>query len=228
MCCFRNRQTPARIVFVLSGFIFVCSIGILLLTVRFYRSELFQNNGELSGFAESTFYTLISFSIVAFLVSISGMVSASIVKYRWPAVIFGIMLTVVTFVYIAFGISLATLSSSSEADMLEFCETKTRTSASNSKFRGYVYDIDMDITAIVNENMCREDVCPCSYLDQAPWMALSEEQLNKFQRTKAADNRNGDIPLFFCRECDTFATFETCYASWESNGYANSKTPGLR
>ena len=85
---------------------------------------------------------------MAFLVSLGGMASASIVKYGWPTVIFGIMLTVVTIVYIAFGISLATLSSSSEADMLEFCETKTRTSASNSKFRGYVYDIDMDILNI--------------------------------------------------------------------------------
>ena len=91
-----------------------------------------------------------------------------------------------------------------------------------------MYDIDQDITAIVNENMCREDACPCSYLDQEPWMALSEEQLNKFQRTKSPDNRNGDIPLFFCRECDSFSTFEACYDSWESTGYANSKVPGLR
>ena len=165
MCCFKFRQTPARIVFVLSALIFLCSIGILLLTVRFYKSELFSNNGELSGFAESTFYTLMSFSIVAFLVSVGGMLSASIKKYRWPTVIFGIMLTVVTIVCISFGISLTSLSSSSEADIRDFCETRSRTSSNESKFRGYVYDIDMDITAIVNENMCREDVCPCSYLD---------------------------------------------------------------
>ena len=82
-----------------------------------------------------------------------------------PTVIFGIMLTVVTIVYISFGISLTSLSSSSEADIRDFCETRSRTSSNESKFRGYVYDIDMDITAIVNENMCREDVCPCSYLD---------------------------------------------------------------
>ena len=126
MCCFKLRQTPARIVFVLSGLIFLCSIGILILTVRFYKSELFSNNGELSGFAESTFYTLMSFSIVAFLVSLGGMLSASIVKYRWPTVIFGIMLTVVTIVYISFGISLTSLSSSSEADILDFCEKRTR------------------------------------------------------------------------------------------------------
>ena len=59
-------------------------------------------------------------------------------------------------------------------------------------------------------------------------MALPEEELNKFRRTKSPDNNNGDIPLFFCRECDTFPTFETCYASWQSKGYASSTVPGLR
>lgn len=71
------------------------------------------------------FYTLISFSIVAFFVSIGGMISASVVRYRWPVVIFGIMLTVVVFVFISFGISLTTLSSTSESDILEFCENPT-------------------------------------------------------------------------------------------------------
>ncbi len=58
-----------------------------------------------------------SFSIVAFLVSIGGMVSASVDKHRWPVVIFGIMLTVVCIVFITFGILLATLSSTSGDDM---------------------------------------------------------------------------------------------------------------
>ena len=118
-----------------------------------------------------------SFSIVAFLVSIGGMVSASIEKHRWPAVIFGIMLTVVTIVFIVFGISLATLSSTSEADIREFCENKTRESSNNSKFRRYIYDIDMDIAMIVNENMCRLDVCPCSDEFEDTWTNLSEEFL---------------------------------------------------
>ena len=80
-CCFKQRKTPARIVVGLSFVIFLCSIAILFLTVRFYKSELFQNNGELSGFASSTFYTLMSFSIVAFLVSIGGMFSAAYDKH---------------------------------------------------------------------------------------------------------------------------------------------------
>jgi len=72
------------------------------------------------------------------------------------------MLSVVCFVFIWFGFLLATLSSTSETDIINFCETKTRDSVNNSKFRDYIYDIDMDIAEIVNENMCRKDVCPCS------------------------------------------------------------------
>lgn len=118
-----------------------------------------------------------SFSIVAFLVSIGGMISASIEKQRWPVVIFGIMLTVVTLVFIIFGISLATLSRTSEADIREFCEDKTREGSNDSKFRRYIYDIDMDIASIVNENMCRLDVCPCSDENQEKWTNASEEYL---------------------------------------------------
>ena len=41
MCCFRLRKTPARIVMALSGLIFLCSIAILVLSINFYKSELF-------------------------------------------------------------------------------------------------------------------------------------------------------------------------------------------
>ena len=66
-----------------------------------------------------------SFSIVAFFVAIGGMISASVERYRWPVVIFGIMLTVVCFVFIIFGISLTTLSNTSESDIQAFCENPT-------------------------------------------------------------------------------------------------------
>ena len=118
-----------------------------------------------------------SFSIVAFLVSIGGMISASVEKYRWPSYIFGIMLTVVTIIFIVIGISLATLSKASESDIREFCKNKSRESTNDSKFRRYIYDIDMDISSIVNENMCRLDVCPCSDEYEDTWTNLSEELL---------------------------------------------------
>ena len=154
-----------------------------------------------------------SFSIVAFLVSIGGMISASVAKYRWPIVIFGIMLTVVTFVFIIFGFSLATLSKTSETDIREFCENKTRNSSNDSKFRSYIYDIDMDINVVVNKNMCRLDVCPCSTTYEPYWVNVSEDRLNTFKRTKESTTvtEDGDYPLYFCSDCEYFDTFNDCY-----------------
>ena len=90
------------------------------------------------------------------------------------------MLTVVCFVFIMFGTMLATLSKTSETDIIDFCDNKTRESVNDSKFRDYIYDIDMDIAVIVNENMCRKDVCPCSMEYVEKWAILPEETLNKY------------------------------------------------
>lgn len=90
------------------------------------------------------------------------------------------MLTVVTIVFIIFGISLSFLSRTSEADIREFCKTKSKESATDSKFRSYIYEIDMDIDVVVNENMCRLNVCPCSVEFEPFWVNLGEEKLNYF------------------------------------------------
>lgn len=139
MCCFKQRKTPARIVMVLSAIIFLCSILILVLSVRFYRSELFQSSGELQAWTASKFYTLVSFSIMAFLVSIGGILSAYFKQQRWPVVVFGILLTVICFMFISSGIGMATLAATSGHDMEQFCENPIRENPNDSKFRTYIY-----------------------------------------------------------------------------------------
>ena len=88
----------------------------------------------------------------------------------------------------------------------------------------------MDISLVVNENMCREDVCPCDSTYSSSW-DISEEKLQSYRRTSVVDFNDDDglIPLYFCDGCEgTYQTFKECYEDWEMKGYADAKVPGLR
>lgn len=78
-------------------------------------------------------------------------------------------------------------------------------------FREYAEDIDLIVSQITDENMCRFEVCPCDGQFKDTWLSLDQKLLLSFSRTNYVNDRDdddGSIRLFFQQQRQEFETFE--------------------
>jgi len=212
----------------------LCSFVILGLLIRFYKSEIFSQEGGLETYASTMFYILISFFVITVLTAVLGFCAAKCDTNRIPAFIYGILLFIVCIVFMVFGFTLSLLSTTSESTITSFCAGEESTSMYADSLQGYLSDINGIITGVVDENMCRQGVCPCPKEHQQLWLSLSEERVQEYKRTKSqadTDDTDGDIRLYFIDgtpEEPTYNSFKECYAAISKTAEASATTENYK
>ena len=209
--CFYKRSQPARVVFALNCLMLAHAVVIIYLAMRFNNSTLFQNPGQLVVYTQSTFYLFLSFGIVCLIASLLGFAAVR-VKNRAVAVTHGVLLFPVWLVFLIGGVSLLSVSYTTSSVLSDVCQSPpdSKSSRVTDLFREYAEDIDLIISQITDENMCRFNVCPCDSTFGEEWLALDNRLLLKYARTAYMNDRDdddGSIRLWFEQQRQEFATF---------------------
>ena len=183
--------------------------------------------GEIGDFGKSTYVTGLSFSIVGIIAASLGIVSALYRKNRAPVVVHGICITIMWVVFFAQGIALSVLPSGEKDALDSYCVMRSRDAySSGTLLKSNALEADLVLNEIVSENMCRQDVCPCSDQYQEPYLTLTEETLQLYKRTNDQEDLNDDdgtILMYFPTEDvipanQTFTTFKDCIADLTTPG----------
>ena len=183
--CFKNREGPARCVLILNIILIVFMTFVLVLAVRLSSADLFNVPGDMTAQGGKAFTNGISFSIIGMITSGIGIFAVYYKKNRAPIVIHGIMNSILQVVFIIWGFGLMFSSVSERRTIETYCRTRERISYDeDALLRNYALETDFVITGIINENMCRRDVCPCPAEFEGAFNSTDELILNQFKRTK--------------------------------------------
>jgi|OM-RGC.v1.023804565 ABC-type sulfate transport system permease component len=153
--CFYKREQPALVVLILNFFVILCAASVIYLAFRFKQSELFQTSGTIAGYTQSSFYLFLSFGVVCLIATIIGFTAVK-VKNRGVAIFYGVLLFPVALVFIIGGISLMAVTYATEEILGDICDGQnSNESEVVDLLMQYQQDIDLVISPIVDENMCR-------------------------------------------------------------------------
>lgn len=186
--CWHKRSPAARILAVTSTIICLMSIGILALTVRFFKSDLFSTEGALKDVSSLIFYVFFGFSLVAIITAMFGMIAAK-VSHRAPVIIYGIVMTLIWIVFLGAGFIVAMTSYVGEPTLDAFCkgeldESNPLATSLGDTFRDYIQGIDDFVSTTVSSNMCRDKVCPCPEAYARNWTKQEDDYLALYGRSK--------------------------------------------
>lgn len=127
---------------------------------------------------------------------------------------YGVLLLPVLIVFIVQGITFLAVSYATTHVFSDICDgTNEIESSVVSLLQGYQQDIDLVISPIIDENMCRSNVCPCASTNSVHWLSLNQSTLSQYQRTtneSDLDDDDGSIQLHFNENTQQFLTFQEC------------------
>jgi len=192
--CFEERKIPAAIVGVFSIILFIISLVMIALSVKFNNSGLSTDLGSMGDYTNVAFIVLLTASIVALMSAICGCLSCKI-KNRIVTVCFGLTLLPAAVAIIVFGAILTGISNTPESEIREFCVSNqeefddTKTSDKFlAELRGTIEEVDYKIGDLISSAMC-SNLCPCDRTGESPevqakWTAVFADQtlLTKYDR----------------------------------------------
>ena len=213
--CFSQRKKPACMVAILSGVIFVLSIGMIVLSVKFTGADVFKafkdDGGEVEKLKNITFYILASFSALALILGIWGLCLLKCTNRCCP-IIFGVCLLPTWIVTFIFGCLIAWFSNSSPSTIQQFCNNDDYDSMFIRWGRDLVAEYDDGIGNLINSVMCSKE-CPCANVaNKNVWMNMDEETLNELGRTKLQISTQGYTEFDFTGQGGKiYNKFADCY-----------------
>ncbi len=114
--CFAQRKKPACVVGILSAVVLSAAIAMIALSVRFTGADLFkafkEDDAEISKLKNISFYILISFSGIVFLLGIWGLLLLKCTN-RCCSILFGVCIMPTWVIIFVFGCVMAWFSNSS-------------------------------------------------------------------------------------------------------------------
>lgn len=105
--CFKRREKPARIVSGLSVLVFLCGLAGLINSAIYLDKDIFNINEDWRGVSiDSLAGVMVAFSVAAMVVGLAGMFCCCdcIAKCKiFPAVLYGLSMTVIWIVLVVIG-----------------------------------------------------------------------------------------------------------------------------
>ena len=135
-CCFKKRNTPACIVFVLSFLAVVAGIAMIYFAVKLNNSQFMDKISEVEDLKEKIdfdyarkwiFFYLIIFSCLAIICAVLGMFACNTRTQKWYIRLYGILLLPTWMVIIGVGGTAVYYSTKGKDMLMEECfEVVTR------------------------------------------------------------------------------------------------------
>ena len=165
MCC-SDRKIPAAIVGTLACLTLFLSFTMLVFAVRFNNDGLTAEVGEAGDYQNDAFFLLAGAAGIAFIFSVFGLCTCCC-KSRCCTQVLGCTLLPAAILICVFGMTLTSVSHTSEADLQDFCsvditnfEDMTERDKGAQMTRETIQEIDTQLGAFVSANMCSY-LCPC-------------------------------------------------------------------
>lgn len=184
------------------------------------------------GQLESRSNLIVIAALIAFCVcsvSILFGCASGFMKHQDIAYIFGGCLLPVWILFFVSAYMCDAFTNSALMPVEEFCN-KNKTP---ELLWNYVTNIDTDFHNLQNKWMCSKQ-CPCDMKQAAPWLDMTEAELNKWGRTKNlmdGNDADGTVLLLgtiiYGNDLDYFpASFEQCFLDWKSDWYTFGRLRG--
>ena len=199
---------------------FILLIVCLILLIKFQRLPLFALPGAMDSNSRKVANVAVigwCFGIVA---AIFGLASGFLKKFRSLSILFGIFLAPVWVMFFISSISMGRFTKAASSNLDAFCGDAVE---QDGILADYTSHIDGRFSAMADKWMCSR-MCPCKAEVVAPWLQLSEAELQKVGRTKDMDdkdNSDGDVLIHSTSvrgnpELDYFPdSFVGCFLDWQ-------------